>query len=58
MNYIKCISSGGGYSSSSKEILEFNFETEAWTVIGTMKEQRDQHAVTVESFDDYENWCN
>ena len=43
---------------SLTQILEFNFETESWTEIGTMKEGRDGHAVSVVSNDDYENWCN
>ena len=50
---------GGGFR---KEILEFNPETVAWTVIGTMKEhhraRKYLHAVSVVSFDDYEKWCN
>ena len=54
----KCISSGGHYGGSlRKEIREFNQETKEWTLIGTMKEPRYQHAVSVESFYDYEKWC-
>ena len=41
-----------------KEILEFNYETETWTVIGAMKETRREHAVSAVSFKDYEKWCN
>ena len=38
--------------------LEFNSETESWTEIGTMKEKRYQHAVSVVSYTDYAKWCN
>ena len=60
---INCILSGGslgpsGGYSSREEILEFNQETESWIVIGAMKEPRKLLAVSVISFDEYENWCN
>ena len=42
----------------NKNILEFNQETESWTVIGTMREPRRIHAVSVVSFDDFKKWCN
>ena len=41
-----------------KEIIEFNHETESWTVIGAMKEQKFVTAVSVVSLDDYKKWCN
>ena len=57
---IKCITLGGydHFASPRKDILEFNQETESWTVIGAMKEQKSGHAVSVVSYDDYEKWCN
>ena len=60
---VKCISSGG-YSAEGyvrvqqKDILEFNLQTESWTVIGAMKEPRIFHSVSVVSLDDYKKWCN
>ena len=39
-------------------ILEFNYETESWTEVGTMKRSRTGHAVSVVPFDDYAKWCN
>ena len=42
----------------NKNILEFNQETESWTVIGAMKEQKKSYAVSIVSFDDYKKWCN
>ena len=39
-------------------ILEFNYEIETWTEIGTIKEAREAHAVSVVSYDDYAKWCN
>ena len=52
--------SSGGYDGSKylNKILEFNYETETWTEIGTIEEARGQHAVSVVSYDDYANWCN
>ena len=41
-----------------KEILEFNYETESWTVIGAMKEQKRGVGVSVVSLDDFKKWCN
>ena len=55
------ISSGGygrGDIGMRKDILEFNQETDSWTVIGAMKEDKYGHAVSVVSIDDYEKWCN
>ena len=49
----------GGYSTSKrKEIIEFNHQTESWTVIGGLKEPRVHHAVSGVTFDDYEKWCS
>merc|ERR1711971_202316 len=49
----------GGYGGGlRKEIVEFNQETESWTVIGEMKEGKFSTAVSVVSFDDYKKWCN
>ena len=53
-----CISSGGYDGDGRKDILEFNHETESWTVIGAMKEPRHAHSVSVVSIEDYEKWCN
>ena len=39
-------------------IFEFNYETETWSQIGTMKGTRFNHAVSLVSYDDYSNWCN
>ena len=65
IKYIKCISSGGNIydlqllgDTTSIDILEFNHETESWTVIGAMKEKRRRHGVSVVSSEDYEKWCN
>ena len=60
---VQYISSGGyngsGYNGGNrKEILEFNYETESWTVIGAMKEPKSAAEVSVVSFDDYKKWCN
>ena len=54
------IYSGGAAEGrpSLNTILEFNYETESWTEIGTMKEKRINHAVSVVSYDDYAKWCN
>ena len=48
----------GVYTGIRKEILEFNQETESWTVIGAMKEPRENHAVSLVSIDHYDKWCN
>ena len=54
----QCIFSGGFNGASTKEILEFNLQTESWTEIGSMKEGKRKQAVSVVSFADYEKWCN
>ena len=55
---VKCISSGGLSTEKLKDILEFNLQTESWTVIGAMKEPRHGHSVSEISIEDYEKWCN
>ena len=48
----------GGYDGSPRNnILEYNPETETWQEVGTMKEARDGHAVTIVSLEDYAAWC-
>ena len=57
---VKCVFLGG-YSTekfAGKDILEFNLQTESWTVIGAMKEPRLAHAVSVVSSEDYEKWSH
>ena len=61
--YCSIAFSGGimGYSSSDSirdEILEYNKETEEWTVIGAMTEPKHRQGVSVVSFADYKEWCN
>ena len=46
-----------GASRNMKEILEYNPGTETWQEIGTMKEARRFHAVTIVSLKDYADWC-
>ena len=56
-----CIYFSGGRPDGGvglKMIQEFNYETESWTEIGTMKEARYSYAVSVVSYDDYGKWCN
>ena len=55
---VKSISSGGHVVGGNKKILEFNFDTESWTEIGTMMVARGRHAVSVVPYDDYAKWCN
>ena len=56
------IPSGGytldGGAGALDSILEFNYETETWTEIGTLKAKRGWSGVSVVSYDDYENFCN
>ena len=52
----KC-SSGGHHTRDLNNIFEFNKETEAWTEIGSMKERRRHHRLTIVSYDDYAKWC-
>ena len=48
----------GGYDGSSRNnMLEYNPGTEQWQDIGTMKEARGYHAVTIVSLTDYAAWC-
>ena len=39
-------------------ILEFNYETETWKVIGVMKKKLRSLAVSVVPYDEYAKWCN
>ena len=43
--------------NNRNDILQYNPETEEWQKIGTMKEARKLHAVTVVSYKDYAYWC-
>ena len=47
---------GGSYSYSNN-ILEYNPGTETWQEIGTSKEARWNHAVSIVSYMDYAGWC-
>ena len=48
----------GGYDGSARNsILEYDPETKNWKQIGTMREARYDHAVTVVDFRDYANSC-
>jgi len=47
-----------GWGVGTKDILEFNHETESWSVIGAMKWRKLFVSVSVVSIDDYEKWCN
>ena len=48
---------GGHTTNDLNNIFEFNNETEAWTEIGSMKETRRHHRLTIVSYDDYAKWC-
>ena len=48
---------GQSITKTLKKILEFNFETESWTEIGSMKEERFAHAVSAVVYEDYVKWC-
>ena len=39
------------------DILEYDPETKKWTQIGTMREARHAHAVSVVDFSDYAEFC-
>ena len=48
----------GGYDGSVRnDILEYDPETKKWKQIGTMREAKAVHAVTVVDFRDYANSC-
>ena len=51
--------SGGKHSdwSTRNEILEYNPGTKNWTQIGTMKEARARHTVSVVNYEDYDKYC-
>ena len=48
---------GGSDDSIRNNILEYNPGTETWQEVGTMKEARSYHAVTIVSLKDYAAWC-
>ena len=49
----------GGYDGSSRNnIFEYNHLTEEWMEIGTMVEERSNHAVEVVDPADFSQWCN
>ena len=50
----------GGWDDSNNalsDILEYYPKTEEWTQVGTMREARGSHAVSVVDFGDYAGWC-
>ena len=49
--------SGGVDENPGNDILEYDPETEKWTQIGTMREERLGHAVSVVDFEDYADFC-
>ena len=49
--------SGGDDGSASNSILEYDPETMNWNRIGTMREARYDHAVTVVDYGDYADFC-
>ena len=49
----------GGYDGSVRnDILEYDPETKKWKQIGTMREAKAVHAVTVVDFRDYADFCH
>jgi len=56
---MKLLGGFGEYDGSSfrNDILEYNPDTEEWQKVGTMKEARMDHAVSVVSLKDYAAWC-
>ena len=49
----------GGYARNAlNDILEFDPETKKWTQIGTMREVRWAHAVSVVKYEDYLDFCH
>ena len=58
--------SGGQYPEGHHQVFqdpgviiieEYNPENEEWLRIGSMKNARYEHAVSVVSFEDYADWC-
>ena len=43
--------------NTRNDILEYVPETKEWTLIGTMREARQRHGVSVVDFGDYAEWC-
>ena len=52
-----CQTLGGLDGSVRNNILEYYPGTEQWQEIGTIKEARYGHAVTIVSLKDYAAWC-
>ena len=51
--------SSGGYNGSYlNNILEFNPDTESWTKIGAMLQEKKFFAVSVVLYDDFAKWCS
>ena len=50
----------GGYDGSSarNNILEYDPETDKWTEVGTMREARYRHAVSVVDLRNYADYCH
>ena len=49
---------GSGLDYDARDnILEYDPETKQWTQIGTMREARHGHAVTVVDYEDYVDFC-
>ena len=56
---MKLTSQGGqGSGGPQNNILQFNNETESWTKIGTMLQEKKFFAVSVVLYDDFAKWCN
>ena len=50
--------SGGSDDDNARDdILEYDHETDKWTLIGTIREARDALAVSVVDFTDYAEFC-
>ena len=49
--------SGGNDGSARNEILEYDPETKEWTKIGTMRESRYVHGMSVVYYSDYADFC-
>ena len=45
-------------TNTKNDILEYDPETKKWTQIGSLREARAAHAVSVLNFTDYAEWCD
>ena len=45
-------------TTNNNKILEYNHDNEEWLEIGTMREGRWTHWVSVVQFEVYGNWCS